>query len=242
MTTPYRAAWAAIAFAMLFPTLVTWVYFVALADSATELQQTAYGIGKTLQFVFPIAWALVIERYRVRITRPQRAGLVEGIVFGVMIFAGALALYYAWLNPIGYLSPASAAGEAVRRKVASFGVQTVLGYAALGTFYSVVHSFLEEYYWRWFVFGRLRERVSLGVAIVVSSLGFMLHHILVLGFYLGWLSPATWLFSLAVAIGGAAWAWIYHRSDSLWGPWLSHLLIDAAIFAVGYDLVRPMLA
>ena len=29
---------------------------------------------------------------------------------------------------------------------------------------------------------------------------------------------------------GAAWAWIYHRSGSLLGPWLSHLLIDAGIF------------
>jgi membrane protease YdiL (CAAX protease family) len=64
----------------------------------------------------------------------------------------------------------------------------------------------------------------------------MAHHVLVIGFYFGWTAPETWLFSFAVAIGGAVWAWLYHKSRSLVGPWLSHLLVDAAIFAVGYDL------
>jgi uncharacterized protein len=36
--------------------------------------------------------------------------------------------------------------------------------------------------------------------------------------------------------GGAFWAWLYHRSGNLIAPWLSHALIDAAIFTVGYDL------
>ena len=41
------------------------------------------------------------------------------------------------------------------------------------------------------------------------------------------------------------WAWLYHRSGSLLGPWLGHALVDAAIF-VGYhakagtaDYTRP---
>ena len=54
----------------------------------------------------------------------------------------------------------------------------------------------------------------------------------------GFSSPATWLFSVCVAVGGAMWAWLYERTGSLLGPWLSHLLVDAAIFAIGYDLVR----
>ena len=49
------------------------------------------------------------------------------------------------------------------------------------------------------------------------------------------------LLSAAVAIGGAFWAWLYERSGSLVGPWMSHLLVDAGIFLVGFDLVRGML-
>jgi uncharacterized protein len=55
------------------------------------------------------------------------------------------------------------------------------------------------------------------------------------------LSPWTWLFSLSVAVGGAFWAWLYQRTGSLYGPWLSHLLVDAAIFLVGYDLASDLL-
>ena len=40
-----------------------------------------------------------------------------------------------------------------------------------------------------------------------------------------------------VATGGAVWAWLYERTGSLWAAWLSHLLVDTAIMAVGYDLV-----
>ena len=151
--------------------------------------------------------------------------------------AGMLLLYHLWLKPIGYLTPTSAAGLAVAEKIRGFGVKTLSGYIALAAFYSVLHSLLEEYYWRWFVFGRLRRFISLGPAIALASVAFMLHHVVVLGFYFGWLSPAAWVFSLAVGIGGAAWAWIYHRTGTLWGVWLSHALIDAAIFAVGFDLV-----
>jgi membrane protease YdiL (CAAX protease family) len=69
----------------------------------------------------------------------------------------------------------------------------------------------------------------------------MAHHVLVLGKYFGFDSPATWLFSSCVAVGGAVWAWLYNRTGSLLGPWLSHLLVDAAIFAIGFDLVRGAL-
>jgi membrane protease YdiL (CAAX protease family) len=145
-----------------------------------------------------------------------------------------LAVYHAWLKPAGHL--ASAAG-AVSQKVANFGVRNLPAYVALGTFYSIAHSFLEEYYWRWFVFGGLRRLMPWKVAVAVSSVGFMGHHVLVLATYFGWTSIWTALFSVSVAVGGAVWAWIYHRSGSLWGPWLSHVLVDAAIFVVGYDLI-----
>ena len=104
-------------------------------------------------------------------------------------------------------------------------------------FYSLFHSLLEEYYWRWFVFRQLRRLVPLWPAIVVSALGFMGHHVIVLSEFFKEAPWLAWLFSSAVAVGGVFWAWLYERTGSLFGPWLSHLLIDAGIFWVGYDLV-----
>ena len=43
------------------------------------------------------------------------------------------------------------------------------------------------------------------------------------------------------ALLGAFWAWLYNRTGSLLGPWLSHLVIDAGIFFIGYQLVATSL-
>lgn len=242
VSTSRRADFAAVAFTMVLPTLVTWLYFVLLARHPAAVQQTAYGIGKTIQFAFPLVWVLAIQRRRLRWKPPGAAGLLEGCVFGLLVLLAMFLLYQHWLKPAGYLDTTSEAGRAIRDKVTGFGVASFPKYLALGAFYSLFHSLLEEYYWRWFVFGQLRRLVSAPTAIALSSLAFMAHHVILLSMYFGWLSLATVLFSLAVAIGGAVWAWIYYRSDSLYGPWLSHLLVDAAIFIVGYDLVRSLLA
>ena len=64
------------------------------------------------------------------------------------------------------------------------------------------------------------------------------HHVIVLREFFEEAPWLAWLLSSAVAIGGVFWAWLYERTGSLFGPWLSHLLIDAGIFWIGYDLVR----
>jgi membrane protease YdiL (CAAX protease family) len=46
-------------------------------------------------------------------------------------------------------------------------------------------------------------------------------------------------FSLAVAGGGIVWAWLYERTRSLYAPWVSHALIDAALMAIGYAMLAP---
>jgi membrane protease YdiL (CAAX protease family) len=226
---------AAIGFALVFPTLVTWVYFVWLADDSAGVQQASYSVGKLIQFAFPLVWVVIVERQRLRLQRPGAAGLVGGAGFGVLVVAAMLLAYHAYLKPAGFFA---AAADAVNQKVKGFGVDSLAKYAALAVFYSACHSLLEEYYWRWFVFAQLRRLASLRTAVIVSSVGFMAHHVIVLGIFFGWESPATYLFSGSIAVGGAVWAWLYDRTDSLYGPWLSHLLVDAGIFLIGYDLLR----
>jgi membrane protease YdiL (CAAX protease family) len=242
VNTASGSRWAdasAVVFALALPTLLAWLYFIRLAQSPGALQQTVYTLGKTVQFAFPILWVLAVQRRRLRWKRPAAPGLYEGLGFGVLVFVGALLLYHGWLKPAGYFDHAR---EAIAEKLQGFGLTGPTKYVAFAVFLALAHSLLEEYYWRWFVFGQLRRLIPLWAAITVSSLGFMSHHVIVLGSYFGWSSPATVLFSLAVAGGGAVWAWIYHRSDSLYGPWLSHLIVDAAIMVVGYDLARDLFA
>jgi uncharacterized protein len=231
-----RADAVAMLAAALFPMFAAWLYFVALAGSPSAIQQTAYLAGKILQFGFPVVWVIAMRQWP-RWKWPNAMGLIEGLVFGAVISGVMIGAYYGLLRNSSLFAEMP---KLVAEKITGFGVDSLSKYIALGVFYCVFHSLLEEYYWRWFLFGGLRRLMPLWPAIILSSLAFMGHHVIVLAVYFGGFSMPTVLFSLCVAIGGAAWAWTYHRSQSLIGPWLSHLLVDAAIFIVGYDLVRSV--
>jgi membrane protease YdiL (CAAX protease family) len=228
----------AVGFALLLPTVVTIGYFVLLAGYPAVWQQGAYGVGKAVQFGFPALWVLLVQRRSIAWRLPRRREVLEGGVLGLVILAAMLLLYFVWLKQ-GML-PAGTV-RAVREKAAGIGVASVARFAALGAFYALGHSLLEEYYWRWFVFGQLADLSRPFAAVTISAAGFMAHHVWVLAAYFGWNSPAgaflTAFFSLSVAVGGVLWALLYRRHGALYGVWLSHLLVDAGIFVIGYDLI-----
>jgi membrane protease YdiL (CAAX protease family) len=79
-------------------------------------------------------------------------------------------------------------------------------------------------------------------AVILSSVAFTLHHVIILHAFLGpkfW--PVTLGFSLAVGIGGVIWATVYRRCRLLAAPWISHMMVDLAILTIGYDLIRGLL-
>lgn len=230
--------WLSVIFVLVLPTLVTLVYFVLADGFSAEVQQATYGVAKTFQFLFPIAYVLLIQREKPRLMPVSASGVGLGLASGVVISAAMLALFHWGIKDAPFFNEAE---KEMRDKITDMDLGTSTVFIGVGVFYSLIHSFLEEYYWRWFVFGQLNRLTRLVPAIVVSSLGFMAHHILVIGTYFGFFSPVTWIFSFCVAVGGAIWAWIYHRSGSLLGPWLSHLLVDAAIFTAGYEIAGPLL-
>jgi membrane protease YdiL (CAAX protease family) len=230
--------WTAVIFALVLPTVVTLVYFVLADGYSAQIQQATYGVAKTFQFLFPIAYVLLIQHKRPQFLPLTVNGIGLGVVFGLVIGAAMLALFHWGLKDAPFFDEAELE---MRDKITDMDLGTSSTFLGVGIFYSLFHSLLEEYYWRWFVFGQLTHLTRLLPAVVISSLGFMAHHVLVIGTYFGFYSPATWIFSLCVAVGGAFWAWLYHRSGSLLGPWLSHLLVDAAIFTAGYEIAGPLL-
>ncbi|HYO26139.1 MAG TPA: type II CAAX endopeptidase family protein [Lacipirellulaceae bacterium] len=229
---------AAVAVAMVLPTAITWLYFFGAAGMPEGVQRSIFAVVKVVQFALPAVWVAAVQRERLGTGRFAPAGVWAGLAFGVVVAAAIVALY-AWV--LRGSSLLAAALPEMQSKVDGFGISTAWQFAALGAGYSLVHSLLEEYYWRWFVFGQLQRWTSVGWAVAISSLGFMAHHVLVLGKYFGFGNPATYALSACVAVGGAVWAAMYRRTGSLLGPWLSHMLVDAAIFGVGYALLAESL-
>jgi membrane protease YdiL (CAAX protease family) len=223
---------------MAFPSLMSWLEFWVLpggqADHSSGLA-ILFGLGKIVQFTFPLLYVHWSAPGELQLSRPRRGGIGLGVGLGLVIGLGICGLYFLALRdaPIFGATPAKLAAL-----LANMHSNTPAVFFAMAVFISVLHSFLEEYYWRWFVFGRLQRHLPLASALVISSLAFMAHHVLVLAYYFPdhfWLAVVP--FSLCVAVGGGLWAWLYHRYGSLYPPWVSHLCADAAIMVVGYDMV-----
>jgi membrane protease YdiL (CAAX protease family) len=228
-------------FALVFPTVSSWGYFEFFAGrestiaGANRSTQAAWIMGKLIQFAFPLLWVWLVEKDSVRPSKPTFAGLRLGLGFGILVFWTMVIVYVGFLRQHPLMVQAS---EMVREKARGFGTDTPQRYIAVAAFLSIVHSLLEEYYWRWFVFGGLRKHVPYAAAVVVSALGFMAYHVINLAAFFPfrfWTVVAP--LSACIAVGGMVWAWLYDRSGSIYAPWLSHLLVDVAVFSVGYDLL-----
>jgi uncharacterized protein len=233
----------ALAFAISFPALLSWLYLVVLRGpedmpaEASVAVRAAFGAGKFVQFSFPLAYVWFFERERLRPARPTLQGLALGLGFGLLV---SLAMFAMFFGGLGGSAPFAGTPDKIFRLLQEMSCATPGRYWLLATTYAVAHSLLEEYYWRWFVFGWLRRYAPVPVAIVISALGFMAHHVVLLGVYFpGWFWVLAMPLSMAVAIGGAVWAWVYHRSGSLYAAWLSHGVVDAAAFIVGYAMLLP---
>jgi hypothetical protein len=227
-------AWV-MCFALILPTGITWIYFVLLAQEPAFLQRSAYLMGKSLQCVLPLICICGWQRRNLSFPTPRRDDLALGLLTGSVIAgAGWLGYRYAF-SPAGGFATATVA---LREKLVASQLDSRTSFIALACFYALVHSLFEEYYWRWFVFAELKSRLSVSTAAIISGVGFAAHHVLVLAAYFQGLSWLTVFFSFSVAVGGFLWAAMYQRSGRLYGVWLSHLLVDAMIFFIGYDLLR----
>ena len=102
------------------------------------------------------------------------------------------------------------------------------------------NALFEEYYWRVFLFDGLRRRLRSGWAVCgIGGALFGLHHVFaMLDFF-----PPRWLglFVLGTIVAGAAWSWMRWRGLSIWDCYVSHVMADAAIMWVGWDMISRTL-
>lgn len=230
-----------LAFALVYPTLLAWVYFRALPgmDGANPFLQFAYAGGKTFQILLPVLIYFLIEGRLPRPGRPRFGGLLLGLAFSAVVFSAMMALYFLWLKQTTLFAGTA---EQVTLKLNQFGLGTPSLFLLFGVFVSLPHAMMEEYYWRWFVYGRLRKQISVRTAMLLSSFGFMAHHVIVLAVYLpGYFWVGVVPLSLCIAVGGYFWAWLYEKYGTIYSAWVSHALIDMAIFVIGFDLLRDNL-
>jgi membrane protease YdiL (CAAX protease family) len=207
------------------PSLGTYLGMIGLAGQG--LGQALFLASKAWILLLPLFWRLVIDRRPLSWSKPQ-GGLLVGSLIGLGISLIILTCYH--FLGARLLEPAQ-----FQKMAANVGLGNVRIYLAAAAYWILINSVLEEYVWRWFVVEHCRSLLPAGAAIAASALGFTLHHILALHVYCAW--PVVILGASGVFIGGALWSWCYLRYRSIWPGYLSHAIVDVAIFAIGYDLI-----
>ena len=228
-----RVWWGVLVAAMTLPTLASLAYFVWL--EGTSWVAPAYLGAKMLQFAGPVAGLAVLLAAATGPARPGRS-VALGLGTGM---AGAA---FTWLSYVVLFrggEMAATAAEAITVKLADFHLDTLWRYVLAALLISFLHSWLEEVYWRAFVYRWLHRLMHSEWSLVVAALGFAAHHVVVIAVYLGDASVFVLvLMSLPVALGGVLWCLLYRTTGNrLLAPWVSHICLDLAIMAVGYDLI-----
>ncbi|MBC7773260.1 MAG: CPBP family intramembrane metalloprotease [Pyrinomonadaceae bacterium] len=226
-----------LAMAMLVPAPIIGA-LMALWIAPGPIGGAVYALAKVWLLAMPLLWTLVIERRPMarRIAFRQMSsgrlppGLPTGLTLGLVIAIGILGVYALFELLGGGID-----GARLKEVATASGFGTPLSFVLLGAYLALVNSLLEEYVWRWFVFRACASMVPPIFAVTLSGLFFTLHHIVVLAAYFPiWLAA---LGSLGVFIGGCVWSWCYLRFGSVWPGYVSHVIVDVAILAIGWRLL-----
>lgn len=217
--------------AMVLPFIASFFYFIVWADQ--PVARYLYSAVKLFTLIWPVlALFLVIgekDAFRGILGAGHLCSVPLGILTGCVIGGLILAGYY--LTPLG--EHVNAHKDAIVQQMEKFNL--VKYYIPFAVFLSLAHSLIEEYYWRWFVFGQLAKIVPAAAAYLLGSAAFAAHHFVVLSVYFpAW---STALFGTGVGLGGLLWCWQYRKQKSLAGAWVSHMLVDASFLFIGYQLM-----
>ena len=222
--------WSAIGLAALLPFVGSYFYFVVAGDS--PVARAGYAAVKVFTVLWPILVIRLLLKRPVHFRRSSRISLKRSLVEGMGVGLGLGALILGVLeSPLGEMVRHSA--DSIAAKVDDLGIRSYYWIFALAL--SFGHSLLEEYYWRGFVFGQMRERMPVRWAHGLAGCAFALHHMIICSQYF----PVPWglVLGASVAVGWIIWSFLYVRHGHFWGAWLSHMIVDLVLVSIGYQLI-----
>ncbi|MCF7955716.1 MAG: CPBP family intramembrane metalloprotease [Phycisphaerae bacterium] len=208
------------------PSIGVFAGMVALPDDAAG--KLIFMVSKFWILVVPLLWVCLVEKGKFSLSCPKHDGFGVAAGLGILMSAVIFAAY-ALFGPL-LINPAG-----IKEMAAEVGLANRYVYLGGAAYWILVNSVLEEYVWRWFVVKQCRVFMPKWPAIIVSAGCFTIHHIIAMQVYFSW--PVTLLASMGIFIGGATWSWCYLKYKSVWPGYVSHAIVDAAVFGIGYILI-----
>lgn len=201
---------------------------LSLLFAIEQLVESTYLLKTLLKitlFLIVPGYYMLRELHRNVLWGGQKS-LYHGIQFGVGAFLIIQLLSYLLSFLIDY--------SAITTSLLSNGI-TFKNFIIVGLYITFVNSFLEEYFFRGWLFLYLKKHRSTNKSAIISSALFAIYHV---GIFLTWFNH--WLLLglvLALFFVGMFFCWLDNKSGSILSSWMVHILADAAIIVIGLRLL-----
>ena len=160
--------------------------------------------------------------------RPKNKGLLPAIALGVGIYVVILGGYF-------LVSPFFDFSKIAGALTTNAGV-TKENFLYVSLYISFANSFLEEFFFRGFIFTNLKQLSGRKLAYIFSATAFSLYHVAMM---IGWFSPALFLLVMVgLAAGGMIFNWLNEKLDTIYCSWLTHMFANFAINTIGFMLLK----
>jgi membrane protease YdiL (CAAX protease family) len=222
--------WFTVLPAMVLPFIASIFYFVLLSESI--ITRAIYVGIKLFMVVWPLFSICLIIRAKFPSIQTTFKKQLNTALTGILVAVPLIALM-AILMRTSLEQVIAGSSNKIAGKAEQFGI--VEHYWLFAIFLSLIHSFIEEYYWRWFVFGQLRKVTGIFAAYILAGFAFGSHHVVIgtqfVGLFWGFIG------GLSVAAAGVIWSIMYNRQKTIVGAWICHLIVDLYIMSIGYKLI-----
>ncbi len=146
-----------------------------------------------------------------------------GLIFGVMSFATIIVAYFVFKKVIDL--------NEIALELQTKSKITSSNFIYVGIYIIFANSFLEEFFFRGYIFLNLFNKGSKKFAYIYSSLLFGIYHIAI---FKTWFNPLIVGLALLGLISiGIIFNWLDIKTENFINSWVVHMLADAAIIIVG---------
>ena len=202
---------------------------MALVDGVLR---PGYAIKSAIKIALFLLIPLVVTQFDknivyLQLLKARKKGLLIAIALGIGLYALILGAYYI-VKP--YFDFSGIAGALTTNA----GV-TKENFLYVSLYISFANSFLEEFFFRGFVFTNLKNLSDRKLAYFFSATAFSLYHVAMM---LGWFSPVLFLLVVVgLAAGGVIFNWLNEKLNTIYASWLTHMFANFAINTIGFLLL-----
>ena len=203
---------------------------VIVLYSIEQYLQVNYLIKTILKIILflsiPIIYNKLISKETIISLKFQNSNLKLGVTLGVLSFTSVIISYLIFKGLIDF--------QSIITDMQTKSKITPANFIFVGLYVTFINSFLEEYFFRGYIFLSFYNSGQKRIAYLYSAVLFAIYHI---GIFKTWFKPPLMLLVMfALVLIGFVFNYVDVKSKNLFNSWIIHILADSAIVLIGLRL------